>query len=381
MIHADLKLVENLFDLKVVGQAATRDGFGKGLIEAGEKDSRVVVLCADLAESTRVLAFKEKFPERYIEVGVAEQNLATVASGLAIYGKIPFITSYATFSPGRNNEQIRTTISLNNVPVKIAGAHAGVSVGPDGATHQALEDLATMRAIPGMVVLAPCDVHEARRATVAAAAHRGPVYLRFAREKTPVITTNRTPFHIGRAEVFRSGRDATIVACGPLIYEALLAAECLAGNAEAIALLLSRYPNITERIRKPAGSYRHGPQRKQVWTPVSIRAMLKRTDRLDVEVINSPSVKPLDISTIAKSAKKTGRVITVEEHQTTGGLFGAVSEALARVHPTAITPIGMPDSFGESGEPMELLEKYGMTAPFIIEALTRHHTDSRILRG
>src|SRR6185437_9170537 len=199
MINQDAKLREDLFDAKE--QKPTRDGFGAGLLELGESDPHVVVCCADLAESTRVLPFKEKYPERYVEVGVAEQNLATIASGLANYGKIPFITSYAAFSPGRNNEQIRTTISLNRVPVKIAGSHAGLSVGPDGATHQALEDLALMRVQPNMTVISPCDVEEARKATLAAAAHDGPVYLRFAREKTPVMTTVETPFEFGKANL------------------------------------------------------------------------------------------------------------------------------------------------------------------------------------
>ncbi|MBI4450165.1 transketolase family protein [Candidatus Uhrbacteria bacterium] len=356
---------------KDVEQVPTRNGYGEGLVEAGKKDPNVVVLCADLTESTRSLAFKQAFPDRFVQLGVHEQVMALIGAGLALGGKVPFISSYAAFSPGRNWEQIRTNIALNHANVKIAGAHAGISVGPDGATHQALEDLATTRAIPGMVVLAPCDVHEARRATIAAAAHRGPVYLRFAREKTPVVTTNRTPFRIGCAEIFRTGRDATIVACGPLVYETLLAAECLAGNTKAIQFLLARYPTITARIRKHAGSYRHGPERKQVWTPANIRALLKRIGRLDIEVINSPSVKPLDAETIVKSAKKTGRVVTVEEHQITGGLFGAVAETLGHLHPTSITPIGMPNSFGESGEPMELLEKYGMTAPYIMETFLR----------
>src|SRR6185369_12968757 len=199
MLNVNAKLREDVFDAKE--QAPTRDGFGKGLLELGEKNPNVVVCCADLAESTRVLAFKEKYPERYVEIGVAEQNLATVASGLANYGKIPFITSYATFSPGRNNEQIRTTISLNNVPVKIAGSHAGLSVGPDGATHQALEDIALMRVQPNMTVISPCDAEEARKATIAAAGTGGPVYIRLAREKTPVMTTGISPFEIGKAMV------------------------------------------------------------------------------------------------------------------------------------------------------------------------------------
>src|SRR5262245_14217649 len=199
MLNPKSKLAENIFDKP--DERPTRDGFGKGLLELGETNPNVIALCADLAESTRMLAFKEKFPERYVELGVAEQNLATVASGLANYGKIPFIASYATFSPGRNNEQIRTTISLNNLPVKIVGAHAGLSVGPDGATHQALEDMALMRVQPNMVVLSPCDSEEARKATLAAVAHPGPVYIRLAREKSPIMTTAETPFELGKANV------------------------------------------------------------------------------------------------------------------------------------------------------------------------------------
>ena len=237
MLNKDAKLVENLFEAK--SQAPTRDGFGKGLLELGASNPNVVAVCADLAESTRVLPFKEKYPERYIEAGVAEQNLATVASGLAAYGKIPFITSYATFSPGRNNEQIRTTISLNNVPVKIAGSHAGLSVGPDGATHQALEDIALMRIQPNMVVLSPCDVEEARKATIAAAAHPGPVYVRLAREKTPVMTTSETPFVIGKATTMWESEqkcDVVIFATGPLLYEALKAAKELEHEVQTVVI-------------------------------------------------------------------------------------------------------------------------------------------------
>src|SRR3990167_2069088 len=224
MIKTEAKLVQNIFDKPE--EKPTRDGFGKGVVEAGENDERVVVLCADLAESTRAHWFKEKFPLRYIEVGVAEQNLATVAAGLANYGKIPFMASYATFSPGRNNEQIRTTISINQVPVKIVGSHAGVSVGPDGATHQALEDIALMRVQPNMCVISPCDSEEAYKATLAAAKHPGPVYLRLAREKTPVMTTQETPFELGKAQVLWQPNDkrkkphAAIFATGPLVHNA-----------------------------------------------------------------------------------------------------------------------------------------------------------------
>ncbi len=325
MINTDAKLVENLFDPKTIGQAPTRDGFGKGVVEAGEKDSRVVVLCADLAESTRAHWFREKFPNRYIEIGVAEQNLATVASGLANYGKIPFITSYAVFSPGRNNEQIRTTISLNNVPVKIAGAHAGVSVGPDGATHQALEDMALMRVQPHMTVIYPCDAEEARKATFAAAFYAGPVYLRFAREKTPVMTTAVTPFEIGRAYTAWESKDpkVAIIACGPLVYNALVAAKDLEGEG------------------------------------------------IGTVVINNHTIKPMDRAAILAAAKKTGAVVTVEEHQIAGGMGSAVAEILAQEYPVPIEFVGVRDRFGQSGEPAELLKEYGMDVAAIVSAVKK----------
>ena len=292
-----------------------RDGFGEGLVLAGRKDDKVVALCADLTDSTRMSHFRDEFPDRFVEIGVAEQNLASVASGLAAVGKIPFVASYAMFSPGRNWEQIRTTIVYNNRNVKLAGAHAGISVGPDGATHQALEDVALMRVLPDMVVLAPCDYNEAKKLTLAVARYKGPVYFRFPREATPVFTTIRTPFKIGRAEVFRVGEEVTIVASGSLVYEALLAAEVL-----------------------------------------------------DAEVINCSTIKPLDSDTILKSVRKTGRVVTVEEHQVTGGLGGAVAELLGENYPVPMRRIGVKDRFGESGEPGELLEKFGLKAKNIIEA-------------
>lgn len=316
-------LSENLFDKSKLKQEPTRDGFGRGLVEAGEKDERVVALCADLSESTRTLWFQEKFPERYIEMGVAEQNLATVASGLANYGKIPFITSYATFSPGRNNEQIRTTISLNNVPVKIAGAHAGISVGPDGATHQALEDIALMRVQPNMTVIVPCDAEEAKKATLAAAKHPGPVYLRFAREKTPVFTTENTPFEIGKANLLREGNDVAIVACGTLVYNALIAASEL------------------------------------------------EKDKISVAVLNIHTVKPMDENALIDIAGKTKAVVTVEEHQVMGGMGSAVCEVLAKNSPVPVEMIGVQDSFGQSGEPEELIEHYGMGVEAIKEAVRK----------
>jgi len=325
MLHPDSHIKENIFNKP--DMAATRDGFGQALLELGEKDPRVVVLCADLAESTRTLAFKEKYPDRYIELGVAEQNLATVASGLAAYGKIPFITSYAAFSPGRNNEQIRTTISLNNVPVKIAGAHAGISVGPDGATHQALEDLALMRVQPRMTVLSPADSEEARKATLAAAAHNGPVYIRLAREKSPVMTTPESPFAIGKAHVVwecEHSPELAVFATGPLLYEALLAAK-----------------------------------------------ELEHT--LPMVIINVASVKPLDRETILHYAKDAGAVVTVEEHQVAGGLGSAIAELLVENVPVPVEMVGVRDSFGQSGTLAELYEYYKLSAPHIKAAMQKAH--------
>ncbi|HEX6977249.1 MAG TPA: transketolase C-terminal domain-containing protein [Patescibacteria group bacterium] len=322
MINPKLKLSEKIFKKKSVDMVPTRQGYGEGLVEAGEIDEKVVVLCADLTDSTKSNLFKEKFPQRFVEVGVAEQALATLAAGMANYGKIPFISSYAAFSPGRNWEQIRTTIALNDVPVKIAGAHTGVSVGPDGATHQMLEDIALMRAMPNMIVVVPSDALEARKATVEIAANGKPTYIRLTREKTPVMTTDKSPFKIGKAEIFWESKDpqVAIIACGPLLYEALLAA--------------------------------------------------KELDKKGIEtlVINSPTIKPLDEQAIVRAARTCGAVVTVEEHQITGGLGGAVAETLSRNFPVPQEFVGMPDHFGESGEPDELLEKYGMKAANIVDA-------------
>lgn len=317
-----LKLVspDILADRSKVEQVPTRNGFGEGLVEAGRKHRNVVALCADLTESTRVEAFKKEFPDRFIEIGVAEQNMAAVASGLAAVGKIPFIASYAMFSPGRNWEQIRTTIGYNEQNVKIGGAHAGVSVGPDGATHQAIEDIAIMRVIANMTVIVPCDAHEARKATAAAADVDGPVYLRFAREKTPVVTTPETPFTIGKAQVFREGKDVAIIACGPLVYEAILAAFELAKQG------------------------------------------------IEACVINNATVKPMDEETIVVAARACGAVVTAEEHNVQGGMGSAVAEALARDHPVPIEFVGVQNRFGESGAPDELMDAFGLRASDIVVA-------------
>jgi transketolase len=315
---SEMHLVQNVHT-----QEPIRKGFGRGLLEAGKEHDNVVAVCADLTESTQMHLFAEGFPERYVEVGVAEQNLVTVGAGLAAMGKIPFVSSYAAFSPGRNWEQIRTTICLNDRPVKIAGSHAGVSVGPDGATHQMLEDIALMRALPNMIVLAPCDSLEAMKATMAMARDPKPNYIRLAREATPIITTELTPFKIGEAYIFRPGADISLIACGTMTYQALAAAELL----------------------------------------------LK--DGIHAEVVHVPTIKPLDSSTILESAHRTRHVITAEEAQINGGLGGAVAELLGENLPTPMLRIGMRDRFGESGEPNELLEHFGLTSKHI--ALAAHH--------
>lgn len=308
----------NLADIsKELDKEPTRKGFGRGLLKAGQIDDDVVAACADLTESTQMHLFAKEFPERFVEIGVAEQNLVTVGSGLAAQGKIPFVSSYAAFSPGRNWEQIRTTICLNNQPVNVVGSHAGISVGPDGATHQMLEDIALMRVLPNMVVIAPCDGPEAERATMALAKDGRPSYLRLAREASPIITTDKTPFEIGKAYVYSEGSDVTIISTGTMTAQALIASEQL---------------------------FKQG---------------------IEVEVVHVPTIKPLDNETILKSVKKTKKVITVEEGQVAGGLGGAVAELLAENHPTPITRLGVHDRFGESGTPQELLEDFGLTSHHI----------------
>jgi len=326
MLNSELKLNPKVFD-DDVEQIPTRNGYGEGLLIAGEENPNVVALSADLMESTRAEAFAEKFPERFFEVGVAEQNMATIAAGLGISGKVPFISSYATFSPGRNYEQIRTTIAYNDANVKVAGHHAGISVGPDGATHQATEDIAIMRAMPNMKVIVPCDAIEAKKATLATAKLWGPVYLRFGREKSPVITSEETPFTPGKAFILWEPKgkktDVAIVGCGMLLHHALLAAQAL------------------------------------------------EKEKIHVLVVNSHTVKPLDEHTILAAAKKAGAVVSVEEHQIAGGLGGAIAELLARRAPTPMEFVGLEDTFGESGKPEELLEKYGMGVDSIMKAVKK----------
>jgi len=312
---ADMHLVS-----KVELQEPIRKGFGRGLLEAGKRWTNVVAACADLTESTQMHLFAEAFPDRFIEIGIGEQNLVTVGAGLAAMDKIPFVSSYAAFSPGRNWEQIRTTICINDRPVKIIGSHAGISVGPDGATHQMLEDIALMRALPNMVVIAPCDSVEAEKATLAMVSDKRPNYMRLAREATPVITTVKTPFEIGKAYIFNQGKDITLIATGTMTYQAMVAAEIL----------------------------------------------LKHD--ISAEVLHVPTIKPLDGQAIIESVAKTRHVITAEEAQINGGLGGAVAELLAENLPTPMLRIGMRDHFGESGEPEELLKHFGLTGSHIAKA-------------
>lgn len=324
-------LHKNTLEVDKLKQEPTRNGFGKGLVEAADSNDQIVAVCADLAESTRMHWFQDKYPERYIEVGVAEQNLACVGSGLANYGKIPFITSYAAFSPGRNNEQIRTTISLNKVPVKIIGSHAGVSVGPDGATHQALEDIGLMRMQPNMVVISPCDSEEARKATIAIAEYDGPVYLRLARDKSPVFTVRETPFEIGVAQKFYDSPnpEVGIVATGALVHNAILAAKELFDEG------------------------------------------------ISVQVVNLATIKPLDKKTIYQLAHETGAIVTVEEHQIFGGMGSAVAEFLASQEPVPIEFVGVKDRFGQSGKPQELIEEYELGIEAIKAAVFRAKNKKR----
>lgn len=328
MLKTELNLSEKIFE-KNIEMVATRNGYGEALCELGEENPDVFVLTADLAESTRVIDFAKKFPDRFIECGVAEQNMIGIAAGLAANGKIPFVSSYAVFSPGRNWDQMRVSVAISKLNVKIAGAHTGLSVGPDGATHQALEDIAITRVLPNMTVIVPSDSIETKKATMAASQLEGPTYLRFTREKSPVITSIDTPFEIGRAQILWDSSTNTrgvnkpqvaIVACGPLVYEALVAAKEL------------------EKIK--IGSV----------------------------VVNNHTVKPMDDKTIIDVARRCGAVVTVEEHQVMGGMGSAVSETLAQNFPVPIEFIGMQDSFGESGDPGELLSKYKMDSKDIINA-------------
>jgi transketolase len=325
MLNPNLKLNAKLFD-ENVEKETTRRGFGEGLVIAADQNKNVVGLCADLNESTYMHLFAKKYPERFVQVGVAEQNLVTVASGMAAMGKIPFAASYAIFSPGRNWEQIRTTIAYNDQPVKIIGSHAGITTGVDGGTHQALEDIALMRVLPNMIVLSPCDLIEAKKATIEAAKINKPVYIRSAREKTPIITTEETPFEIGKAQmIFVPPMTAQvgIIATGPLVYNAIIAAKNFAQKG------------------------------------------------VSVKVLNVPSIRPLDFEAIINLAREARAIVSVEEHQIVGGFGSAIAEVLVQNYPVPMELIGVHDKFGQSGAPAELIEYYGMGVSHIEKAVEK----------
>lgn len=326
MLNQDLKLNTGIFN-DDVEKKSTRQGFGEGLLEAGITYDNLVGLCADLVDSTKMNLFAERFPERYIEVGIAEQNMASVASGMATMGKIPFISSFSIFSPGRNWEQIRTTICYNNQPVKIVGTHAGFSIGPDGGSHQALEDIAITRVLPNMVVISPCDTIEAKKATMSCANTKDPTYIRVARNNTPIITTDETPFKIGKAQIVFMPEiglaKVGIIATGPILYNALMAAKQL------------------------------------------------EKDGVKVKVMNLSTIKPLDTEAVIALAKETKAIVTVEEHQIAGGMGSAVSECLSQNYPVKIEFVGVKDKFGQSGTPEELMEHYELGVSHIIKAIKK----------
>ncbi len=315
----DMHLVPDLFGAAIV-KKASRDGFGKALLELGEKDPNVWAVSADVSESTRTHWFAEKFPQRFVQVGVAEQNMAGVAAGIASCGKLAFISAFGAFSPGRNFDQIRVSVCYNDSNVKVHASHAGLSVGPDGASHQMLEDIALMRSLPNMLVVVPCDMEQAKKATLAMATVKTPAYIRTSRENAPVFTTTQTPFELGKANVYRDGKDVAIFACGLQVYEALKAAEEL----------------------KKKG--------------------------IDAAVIDMHTIKPIDSATITTYAKKCGAVVSVEDHQINGGLGSAIAEVLCEKCPAHLVRVGMRDQFGESGNAYDLFRKYGLDAAGIVKA-------------
>jgi Transketolase, C-terminal subunit len=298
----------------------TRDGFGHGLVELGKINKDIVVLSADLTDSTRANWFKKEFPERFFGLGVAEQDMICEAAGFALMGKIPFACTFGVFASGRAWDQIRVSVAYMNLNVKIIGTHGGISVGPDGATHQALEEISLMRILPNMTVIVPCDAIEAKKATIAAAGHKGPVYIRLGRSGAPVITKESDPFKIGKAVIMRPGKDVTIFACGQMVYESLVACEILSKEG------------------------------------------------IDARLVNIHTPKPIDKNCIIEAAKETGAVVTAEEHTIAGGLGSAVSEVLAENCPVPIKFVGVRDKFGQSGEPEELFEHFGLKAKNIVQA-------------
>ncbi len=308
---------------KILAEKDTRSGFGEGLVEAGKENPNVVALCADLSPSVRMDLFQKEFPERFIEVGIAESNMVSIASGMALSGKVPFVGSFAAFSTGRTYDQIRQSVAYSDTNVKIAGSHAGLTLGEDGATHQILEDIGLMKMLPNMTVINPCDFTQAKQATIAAAKHIGPVYIRYGRPKVPVFLTKDTPFEIGKALLLNEGKDVSIFATGHLVWQAILAAQEL------------------------------------------------EKDGIQAEVINIHTIKPLDTEAILKSVRKTGCVVSCEEHEYNGGLGDSIAQLLARNLPTPMEYIGVDDKFGESGKPMQLMEKYGLDAKNIVLAVKK----------
>lgn len=308
----------------------TRDGYGDGLVEAGAQDPRIVVLGADLTDSTRAAWFQQKYPERFYEFGIAEQNMLGAAAGLSLVGKIPWVSTYGVFVAGRAWDQIRTTICYSNLNVKIGGAHGGISVGPDGATHQALEDVATMRVLPNMVVIVPADYYETKKAILWACKYVGPVYVRFGREPVPLVTLPDDPFIVGKANLIRDGRHVTIINNGPLLQFALDAVEMLTAKG------------------------------------------------ISARLLNMHTVKPIDREAIAQAARETGAIVTVEEHQVQGGFGSAVAEAVVQTCPVPMRFIGIQDRFGGSGTPDELFEAFGLTGKHIAAAVEDVLKDKRV---
>lgn len=310
-------------EYKILAEKDTRSGFGEGLVEAGKENPNVVALCADLSPSVRMDLFQKEFPERFIEVGIAESNMVSIASGMALSGKVPFVGSFAAFSTGRTYDQIRQSVAYSDTNVKIAGSHAGLTLGEDGATHQILEDIGLMKMLPNMTVINPCDFTQAKQATIAAAKHIGPVYIRYGRPKVPVFLTEKTPFEIGKALLLNEGKDVSIFATGHLVWQAILA---------------------TQELEK---------------------------EGIQAEVINIHTIKPLDTEAVLKSVRKTGCAVSCEEHEYNGGLGDSIAQLLARNLPTPMEYIGVDDKFGESGKPMQLMEKYGLDAKNIVLAVKK----------
>ena len=320
-INSQMNLISDLFN--GYEEAATRSGFGEAMTELGSTNEDVVALCADLSGSLKLGDFIKKWPERFFQSGVAEQNMVGMAVGLALSGKIPFATSFGVFMPMRTIDQIRISVCYNKANVKLAASHTGITVGPDGATHQALEDIAMMRVLPNMTVLTPSDRIETKKATLYAAETRGPVYIRFGRQNAPVYTTEKTPFEGGKINLLREGADVAIVACGRMVYESLLAAEELSA------------------------------------------------DGIETKVLNCHTIKPIDSDALVSAAAECGAVVTAEEHQKIGGLGSAVAEVLSVLKPVPMEIVGVDDSFGESGESDELMSKYGLTSGDIKKAVKR----------